>query len=195
MITIFNRETNEIFIEERFGLTDNEKAKGHYMPGKGITGKVVDSGTPIVVPDISKEPLFPDRTGSSAVRDESPGGLVFICVPILWDNDVTGTISTLKKENKIFSLDEDQKLLSVIAAFISQAVKIYQTAHEKNTRLKAENKRLHEQLHARLVPPNIIGRSNAMRQVYQIVAKISQTLTLLILTVLRATGPSIMWRK
>ncbi|MBN2442990.1 MAG: sigma 54-interacting transcriptional regulator [Spirochaetales bacterium] len=176
MITIFNRESNEIVIKESFGLSDDEKAKGRYLLGEGVTGKVVSSGVPIVVPEISKEPYFLDRTGSSGMSSESPG-LAFICVPILWDKDVIGTISALKKEKFIFSLEDDQKLLSVIASIIAQAVKIHQTVHEENTRLKAENEFLQKRLQANFTPPNIIGRSNAMRQVYQLVAKISQTPT------------------
>lgn len=176
MITIFNRETNEIFIEESFGLTENEKAKGRYMLGEGVTGKVVSSGTPIIVKDIEKDPLFLNRTGSSLENTDSKN-MAFICVPILWAKDVIGTISAFKKTGQNIKLEDVQKLLAVVAAIISQAVKYHQSVHEENTRLRAENQMLQERLHANFTPPNIIGRSNAMRQVYHLVRKISQTPT------------------
>ena len=34
-----------------------------YRLGEGITGRVVQSGRPVVVPRVSREPLFLDRTG------------------------------------------------------------------------------------------------------------------------------------
>ena len=34
-----------------------------YRMGEGITGRVVQSGRPMVVPKVSREPLFLDRSG------------------------------------------------------------------------------------------------------------------------------------
>ena len=78
--TILNRKTGEIVIEEAYGLTPDERAKGRYSVGEGVTGRVVETGLPAVVPRISDEPMFLDRTGSRKQLDKED--IAFICVPI-----------------------------------------------------------------------------------------------------------------
>jgi len=38
-LTILNRETGEISIEDAYGLSAEERARGRYKVGEGITGK------------------------------------------------------------------------------------------------------------------------------------------------------------
>ena len=52
-LTVLNRKTGEIVIEEAYGLQPEEKAKGKYRMGEGITGKVIETGKPAIVPRIS----------------------------------------------------------------------------------------------------------------------------------------------
>ncbi len=59
-LTLLNRDSGEIFIEAAHGLSDSQKDRGRYRPGEGVTGKVVKTGRPAVVPHISDEPLFLD---------------------------------------------------------------------------------------------------------------------------------------
>src|SRR5208337_2412204 len=63
-LTIVNRETGDIFIDEAYGLLPEQQARGKYLPGEGITGKVIATGNPVIVPRISDDPQFLDRTGS-----------------------------------------------------------------------------------------------------------------------------------
>ena len=76
-ITLLNRNTGEIFIEAAYGLSDSQRDKGRYRLGEGITGTVVQTGKPMVIPDISNEPTFLNRTGA---RRETPlKNISFIC--------------------------------------------------------------------------------------------------------------------
>ena len=61
-LTLLSRETGEIFIEEAHGLSERQRERGRYKPGEGVTGKVIQSGQAAVVPRVSDEPLFLDRT-------------------------------------------------------------------------------------------------------------------------------------
>ena len=60
-LTLLNRESGEIFIEAAHGLSEIQMERGRYRPGEGVTGKVIATGKPAVVPHISEEPLFLDR--------------------------------------------------------------------------------------------------------------------------------------
>ena len=50
--------TNELKIEVAHGLTKEEKERGRYKIGEGVTGKVVETGAPMVVTDAKSNPLF-----------------------------------------------------------------------------------------------------------------------------------------
>ena len=63
-ITLLNRNTGEIIIDAAYGLSNTQRRRGRYMLGEGITGKVVQSGNAMVIPNISKDPTFLNRTGA-----------------------------------------------------------------------------------------------------------------------------------
>ena len=175
MVTILNRKTGEIFIEESFGLSDNEISRGRYLLGEGITGIVVESGKPMIINNISKEPRFLNKT--NARKNLINKDIAFICVPIRTATEVIGTLSADRTFAKEFSLDEDLKLLSIIAAMISRTVRLHQAVHEENFFLMQENKRLQKELYGRYKPENIIGNSNSMQSVFEMIKKISPTPT------------------
>src|SRR5690554_6610061 len=63
-ITLINRNTNEILIESAHGLTDDQKKRGRYQLGEGITGQVVKTGIQVVIPDISHDSRYINKTGA-----------------------------------------------------------------------------------------------------------------------------------
>jgi Nif-specific regulatory protein len=172
-LTILNRETGEISIEEAYGLSERERAKGRYKVGEGITGKVVQSGKPAVIPRISDEPSFLDRTQARSRIDKKE--ISFICVPIKLGREVIGALSAdmLYEEKKSF--DEHVRLLTIVSSMIAQAVRLRQSAQEEVEKLQEENARLHEELKDRFRPSNIIGNSSNIRQVYDLIDKVSKS--------------------
>ena len=175
MLTIYNRKSGEIFIEEAFGFTDEERARGVYQLGEGIIGKVVDSGKPIIVPKISEEPEFLDKTGSRKMLDKDK--FSFLCIPIKYRNEVIGALCADKLFDEDPILEDDVKFLSIITTMISQAVRLHQIEHEELELLSKENRRLQDELKEKFKPSNIVGKSKSMRQVYALIDKISKTNT------------------
>ena len=51
-ITLLNPETSEIHVEVAHGISTSEKSRGRYKLGEGITGRVIESGRPMAVPQI-----------------------------------------------------------------------------------------------------------------------------------------------
>jgi Nif-specific regulatory protein len=168
--TILNRKTGEIVIEEAFGLTPDERAKGRYRVGEGVTGRVVETGLPAIVPRISDEPLFLDRTGSRKLLEKRD--IAFICVPIRTGSEVIGALSADRLFNESISLEEDVRLLTIISSVIAQAVRLRQLAQEELEKLRGENRRLHEELRTAKRPDSIIGNSRAMLEVYSLIERI-----------------------
>ena len=141
MVTLYDREAERIFIHESFGLTDEQKARGIYSPGEGITGKVVEAGKPIIVPRLRDNPSSLPHTisGKGANKNAS-----FFCVPILHAKKVLGTISAERVYHNRRLLKQDVELLSTIASMIAPAVELYLMENIDKVRLENENRRLTE---------------------------------------------------
>ena len=170
-LTLLEHATGELVIEAAHGLSEGQRQRGRYMLGEGVTGRVVQSGRAMVVPKISEEPLFLNRT--RAREDLGPDDVAFVCVPIKVGNETIGALSVDRLMTE--TLDDDVRLLSIIASLISRAVKLRQDAQQDKKRLVEENTRLQEELREKFRPANIIGRSNAMQAVFDMIAQVASS--------------------
>ncbi len=172
-VAILNRSTEEIFIEAAYGLSNSQMEKGKYRIGEGITGRVIQAGRPMIVPKVSEEPLFLNRTG--ARKNIRKTDISFICVPIKIGNETIGSLSVDKIFDEDISLDEDVRLLSIIASMLAQAIKLRRSVYEEKQRLVDENARLNNELKDRFRPANIIGNSKTMHTVFDLIAQVSRS--------------------
>ncbi|QEN04588.1 GAF domain-containing protein [Thiospirochaeta perfilievii] len=170
MVSIFNRKNSSIIVSSSFGMTDEEKSKGIYQLGEGITGKVVESGEAIVIPDITSDERFLNRTGSSGMDKK----IAFICVPVKTTSEVIGSLSIDKPYDERRFIDDDLKILKIITTMISKSVQLHRAIHEEQT-LSMENNRLQDSLKQKYNPKNIIGNSSIMQNMYELIEKISKT--------------------
>jgi Nif-specific regulatory protein len=177
MVNLFDRKTGKIFIHDSLGLTDEEQARGVYALGEGITGMVVEKGEAIVVPRISDEPNFLNRTKSHPPDSE----LAFICIPIRRGKKVLGTISVERACDDPRLLKCDVEILGTIAVMIAQAVELFLLENEEKSFWKSENERLQNALKEKFRPANIIGNSKPMLEVYSLIEKIAKTKTTVLL--------------
>jgi Nif-specific regulatory protein len=185
-LSLLNRETGEITIDAAHGLSESQKEKGRYRLGEGVTGKVIQSGKPMVVPRVSQEPQFLNKTGArSGLRKKD---IAFICVPIRIGNETIGALSADRLLPKEVSLEEDVRLLSIIASMIAQAVRLRREAQEERRRLEEENLRLQNELKERFKPSNIIGNSKQMQEVYDQIAQVSRSNTTVLIRGESGTG-------
>ncbi|MBW2073848.1 MAG: nif-specific transcriptional activator NifA [Deltaproteobacteria bacterium] len=172
-ITILNPLRDEISIEVAHGLSRAAMQRGKYKMGEGITGRVIQTGKPIVVPRISEEPLFLNRTATRrAVSDQE---ISFICVPVKKGSQVVGALSVDRPYEASYALKDGERLLSIIATMIAQHVINLETIHLERERLREENRRLRQELSNKYRITNIIGNSNKMRDVFQMISQVSKS--------------------
>ncbi len=169
-LTLYNRHTGEISIEIAEGLSSRQARKGRYKVGEGITGRVVETGKPIIIPSVAKDPDFLDRTGRGKTEDKA-----FLCVPVIMEHQVIGAFSADVQNPVEDELPEKLRLLEIIAQMLAAAVKLRREAREENELLKAENERLTLELKDRFQPDNIIGRSSEMQRVYAQIDQVSRS--------------------
>jgi Nif-specific regulatory protein len=173
MVTLYDRQSETIFIHESFGLSEEQKARGIYSLGEGVTGKVVESGKAIIVPQLRDNPSFLNRT--MAHGDGTHMNASFFCVPIVHAKKVLGTISAERVYLNRRLLKQDVELLSTIASMIAPAVELYLLENVDKVKLENENRRLHNALRERFKPSNIIGNSKPMQEVYELIHKVAVT--------------------
>jgi Nif-specific regulatory protein len=86
-LTVLNRNSSKIVIEVAYGLTKEQKERGEYKIGEGIIGEVVRTGEPVIIPHISDEPRYLNKTKSTSKHKDDDS---FICVPIRAKNEIIG---------------------------------------------------------------------------------------------------------
>ena len=172
VIMLSTREGSELVIEaaEKSGI-HSEANQVRYRRGEGITGKVLETGQPVIIPRIADEPEF--RSRIHCRRKEVAQEYSFICVPISIGSEVVGTLATDVPFEDMELLKESQRLLSIIAAMIFNDVKNRQRALVEKQNLTEENMRLRDALREQYRPENIIGNSNSMRAVYRKIQQVA----------------------
>lgn len=163
-VTLLAPDSSEIKIEVAHNISPEQSRKVRYQMGEGVTGKVIETGKAMVVPKVSKEPLFLNRFERWKSAKEE---ISFICIPISIGRKVIGTISIDRVFDQQRPLDEDKRVLSIVASMIANDVKSRQEAVLRRQELEDENLRLRHELEDRFRPENIIGNSGNMRDVYR----------------------------
>jgi len=166
-VTLLDAKSSEIHIEVSCGLTDGGRI-ARYRLGEGITGRVVETGRPIVVPKVSREPMFLNRAGK---RDLHKQELTYMCVPLVLKGRPVGALGVDLRFKPDRDYDSELKCLGLVAAMMAQSIKAEHLVDEERRRLMDENSHLLEELKERYDFSNIIGTSGPMRQVYEQIAK------------------------
>jgi Nif-specific regulatory protein len=167
-------ENGDLRVEAADGIGEGSRLV-RYRIGEGITGKVVQSGKPIVVPHVSREPAFLHR---AARRPElAHQELSFVCVPISLNRRAIGALAIDLKYKADRNFDRSTKFLGVVASMIAQAVKIHRLIEEDKRTLVDENTHLRQELRERYDFSNLVGSSGPMRQIFEQVTQVAGTST------------------
>ena len=172
-ITLLDPDTETINVRLAHGLSKKSQSMASYKVGEGITGLVVQSGKEIIVPDISKDPRFLHKTGSR--KQEKGKQIAFFCVPIKLEGKTIGALSVDKKADPKNDFDANVRLLNVIATMVAQAVKLNKLVNSNHRQLSEENARLRRELKNHFNIHNMVGTSNAMKEVYRLIEQVSNS--------------------
>ncbi|MDC0977667.1 sigma 54-interacting transcriptional regulator [bacterium] len=177
-ITILD-QNGELRIQAANGMSEEEISRGKYKVGEGVTGKVVESGEPMVIPKIGEDPLFLNKTKT---RNEiSKGETSFLCLPIKIGENILGAFSIDKLFKKETSFDEDVRVLTIISSMIGLSLQISEKLKSEREKLKSENQFLKQELTEKYNITNIIGNCSKMHEVYEQISQVAEsTATVLI---------------
>ncbi len=174
-IALLEPASGELAIQVSYGLSRAEQARGRYRVGEGITGKVFETGQPIVVPDLLTDPRFLNRTRA---RTAPPGRqLSFIAVPIKVHNEILGVLGV----DRLFAgdpgcFDEDLRVLNVVSSLIGQAVKLKHVIAQERQELVVANRELRNELREKhRLRGGLVGQSKAVQEVLEAIARLSRS--------------------
>jgi Nif-specific regulatory protein len=184
-VVLLNEQTGDVELEASAGAVPSGR-RVRYRVGEGITGQVVATGKPIVVPQVSREPKFLHRAAERPELSEQE--LSYVSAPVTLEGRTIGAlgIDLRFKANRDF--DRTSKFLGVVAAMIAQAVKVHRLIEADKQRLVDENTHLRQELKERYDFSNLVGTSGPMRQVYEQIAQVARTNTTVLLRGESGTG-------
>ncbi|MGN0836899.1 MAG: sigma 54-interacting transcriptional regulator, partial [Akkermansia sp.] len=179
---------DELIIEASYGLSEEEKARGTYHLGEGITGEVGRSGKPAIIRDTAHSRGFLNRTGAlHGDMSES-----FLCVPVLHSGEIIGTLSLSFPVLREAVLEKLLRLLEVVANILADAVASVRAQVNERQQLERENDRMRYELGENQGFENIIGHSSAMRSVYLEMAKVARSTANVLLLGESGTGKELL---
>ncbi len=173
-LVLLDRMTKDLQIKAAHGLTPEQKQRVRYKIGEGVTGRVVQTGQPVAVADISADPSFVGRIGVRALEG-ARGQVSFVCVPLVVDNEAVGAISIDRDYVDQETLVKDQRVLQIIASLVSQAIKINRMMMVEREQLLEENLRLRKDLSSKYKFGNIIAASKSMQDVVAAAASVAKS--------------------
>src|SRR5687768_915873 len=186
-LVLLDDRTGRLRTEAAVGLTAEEIERGEYALGEGITGSVVATGRPRVIPDVRKEPDFLNRTFARDM-EHLDTAISFLCAPIKTEGRTAGALSC----DKVFVSDEqlryDQALMGIVTAFLAQAIQINRMVMRQKEELLEENRQLRAQVRDRYRFENIIGDSPAMQGVFATVGQVANSRATVLLLGETGTG-------
>ncbi len=191
-IMLLSPDGKELMIEVAHNLSQRQLRAIRYRMGEGVTGRVVQTGKPAIVPKVSQEPLFLDKVHNRRNLLGKEGHLKneisFICVPIAIGSEVVGALSADRVFDESVALEEDLRVLTIVASMIANDVKSRRLAETRRQELEEENVRLRTELEDRFRPENIIGNSGAMREVYRAIHQVALSDTTVLIRGESGTG-------
>ncbi|MFH0825482.1 MAG: sigma 54-interacting transcriptional regulator [Pseudomonadota bacterium] len=190
-ITLKNDDEEVLAIRASHGLRPKEKKKGVYRLNEGVTGLIFRKAEPFVVPDISKEPLFLNKTGS---RKIDKGRIAFIGVPIVLNGKAVGVLSVDRLFDEDVSFDEDIRFLTILATLVGQLVSINRQVKVREENLIKANTSLKAELSEKSKNFFEVGTSPTMFEVRQLIRKVAPTRAGVLLLGESGTGKTLVAR-
>jgi Nif-specific regulatory protein len=172
VIRILNPLRNEAHIEVVHGNRENSLEGQLLLAGEKTSNRVIDTGQPVVIPRIGIDPLFFKQASPDASLRLSE--LSLICVPLIMGRRVIGTISIYCAYDTPEQLDSFKKIVSIVATMITrQATQLEAMRFEKEKQIAEGQKQ--QQRTKKTFHSEIIGNSNKMREVFQMISQVSDS--------------------
>jgi len=182
-LLLLDEKTKKLYFKVATGEKGKEVRQFEVKLGEGIAGYVAETGEPLLIPDVSKEPRW-DKRISEYTGFKT---LSIACVPMKIDDKIIGVVEIIDKEDGTPIKEEDVKMLSVIADMASMAI----SNAQKIKQVKRENRDLKEELSSKY---QIIGESKRLKAIIYDALKVANSKTTTLILGESGTGKELLAR-
>jgi Nif-specific regulatory protein len=178
--------TNSLHIRYAYGLTPEEKNRGVYGLGEGITGRVMKTGQTAIIQDIDDEPQYLRRAVERTTLPQET--VAYIAVPLLKDDTPIGVLAAHRLRRRQRPFSDDLRILRVVATLITQMLQIQRLISERTAALVSENRSLKNALDSKGSAYGILGESTALSNALRHAHRVADTAASVLLTGESGTG-------
>ena len=182
-LLLLDKKTKKLHFKVATGEKGEEVMKFEVNLGQGIAGYVAESGEPLLISDVNKDPRWYKEI-SESVGFETRS---IACVPMKVDGETIGVVEIIDKEDGSPIRNEDMITLTVFAELASKAIGNAQ----KIDRVRKENIDLKEELGDK---HQIIGESKILQKVISDGFKVANSKTSTLILGESGTGKELLGR-
>ena len=163
-LLLLDPKTNKLYFKVATGEKKSHVKKFEIELGQGIAGHVAQTGEPLLISNVAKDPRwYKEISESIGFKTQS-----IACVPMKVNGDIIGVVEIIDKADGSMIKNEDLKILSVYAELAAVAIgNARKIAHDQK-----EIQDLREELAGKY---EIIGDSRAMRKVISDAIKVANS--------------------
>jgi Nif-specific regulatory protein len=187
-IVLYNKEEGLLRIVAASGLSQEEVDKGTYQPGEGITGKVFESGEPMIIESVANHPDFLNRVGYLSHFKHDPHNVSLLCAPILSEQTILGVVNAFIVQTKHTDLKSYLDFLQVVASITSQSIKIQNLVEEAKKEISRENIQLKRELKNKYKFGSLIGKAASMEKMFEKIQLVADSRASVLITGESGTG-------
>ncbi len=182
MITLRDVDDDSMSLCEIYGEHIDRAVR--YQPGEGLVGAILDEGSTIVVERIRDEPRFLSRLG--IYNPDLP----FIGSPLaIEQGEVVGILAAQPCDARF--LGERARFMEMVANLIAHSVNLLRVMERKNLELTSERDFLKQALVKNYRFENIIGHSEPMLHVFDIIRQVAKWHTTVLIRGESGTGKEV----
>ena len=185
MVTVVDPESGDLVVNAVSVEDDAERgglSSVRYQSGEGLLGLILDEKRTIALPRTGDDPRFLDRLGLYDRR------LPFIAAPISLGGSLRGVLAVQPNTPDDGLLEERTRFVEMVANLIGQSVRLSLDIEAEKKDLAEERDSLRRTVRHQYGFDNIIGRSAAMRRVFDQVRLVSRWNTTVLLRGETGTG-------
>lgn len=191
MIFLIDEGEQTLKIVKSIGLTEEEKSRGVYRIGEGIVGTVAVSKEKISIRNIWEDKRFMNKTKAKRSKSKK---ISFFANPIIFREKLLGVITSEKEFVNEYDFEITEKVMEEISQLIALSVFKYIKLQEEREELENENKFLKEQLSEKYKLEGIIGKSEKIIKILDIIESVADTNSTVLIEGESGTGKELIAR-
>lgn len=168
---IYTLEDELLTIFASVNFNKQQKFLSEYKLGEGATGLAAQSKEPIVIQNIHNDLIFLNKSGHRNLDTVS-----YVAVPMMVDNEVIGVVGANLTKYTEIDFEETIRILTICSSLYAQAIASHKMIENEKERLKDLKQYYKMEWDAKVHNfGDIIGQSPKIKQVFQVIERISQS--------------------